>query len=351
MKEKIAISMYFSVLCYVFGNAQKNDFKIISYQKTTIDTLLHDTISIRSLNIESDKIWFVADKKRYGYYDLSKKESNIKTIDNPKPLEFRSSAITSKYFYALSIASPAFLYQIDKSNWATKLVYQNNNEKIFYDSMQFWNAKEGIALGDPINQNFNILITRNGGATWKELYKDKFPKGKKEEGAFAASNTNIVIQGNHTWIVSGGKSARIFYSSNKGKSWKVIDSPIIQGEAMTGIFSATFYDSKTGFIAGGNYEIPTRNSGNKALTINGGKTWQLVAEDLGPGYISCVQFMPNSNGKKLVTVGATGIHFSKDSGASWQQISKDPTLYTLRFLNDTTAIAAGKNKMIRIRFK
>jgi hypothetical protein len=30
-----------------------------------------------------------------------------------------------------------------------KLVYQDH-EKVFFDSMQFWNNKEGIAMGDPI---------------------------------------------------------------------------------------------------------------------------------------------------------------------------------------------------------
>ncbi|MGL5113541.1 MAG: WD40/YVTN/BNR-like repeat-containing protein, partial [Flavobacterium sp.] len=101
---------------------------------------------------------------------------------------------------------------------------------------------------------------------------------------------------------------------------------------------------------GGDYENPTQNTKNKALTTNGGKTWQLIGENSGPGYISCVQFIPKSKGKRLVTVGATGIHYSIDGGTSWQQISTDDSLYTLRFLNATTAIAAGKNKMVRIVF-
>jgi hypothetical protein len=31
-----------------------------------------------------------------------------------------------------------------------KLVYQENHEKVFFDSMQFWNNKEGIAMGDQL---------------------------------------------------------------------------------------------------------------------------------------------------------------------------------------------------------
>jgi photosystem II stability/assembly factor-like uncharacterized protein len=56
-------------------------------------------------------------------------------------------------------------------------------------------------------------------------------------------------------------------------------------------------------------------------------------------------------GKGIVTVGASGLYYTADGGKSWKQLSKDNSLYTIRFWNDTTAIAAGKNKMIRLHFK
>ena len=48
---------------------------------------------------------------------------------------------------------------------------------------------------------------------------------------------------------------------------------------------------------------------------------------------------------------SSGLHYSADGGKSWKQLLKDPTLFTLRFQNDSTAIAAGKNKILRIRFQ
>ena len=50
-------------------------------------------------------------------------------------------------------------------------------------------------------------------------------------------------------------------------------------------------------------------------------------------------------------VGATGIFYSTDSAKSWKQISSDSKLFTIRFVNETTAIAAGSNKMIRLTIK
>ncbi|MFV8375772.1 hypothetical protein [Flavobacterium sp. LB1P62] len=53
--------------------------------------------------------------------------------------------------------------------------------------------------------------------TIRGIKYDKLPKIIDGEAAFVACNTNIVIKGNKTWIVTGGKKARVFYSSDKGK--------------------------------------------------------------------------------------------------------------------------------------
>jgi photosystem II stability/assembly factor-like uncharacterized protein len=84
--------------------------------------------------------------------------------------------------------------------------------------MQFWNDKEGIAIGDPTEDTFSIIVTRDGGETWTKLLSDKLPTNASGEAAFAASNTNIVIKGD-TWLVSGGKK-HVFYSQIKQKHGK-----------------------------------------------------------------------------------------------------------------------------------
>ena len=347
--KKAAVLLLFSILLISCKPTQISKATFFTSVKT--DTLLKGKISIRPITVSSDKVWYAADKNRVGFLSLVDANKMERTINKDSlKIEFRSIAQTSNSIFVLNVGNPALLYKFSKNLVMKKLVYEEHNEKVFYDSMQFWNDNEGIAMGDPIDNCLSIIITRDGGETWTKIPCDKLPKVFDGEAAFAASNTNIIIKENNTWIVSGGKKSRVFYSPDKGISWSVYETPIVQGETMTGIFTADFYNDKIGFIAGGNYEKPNQNFQNKALTKDGGKTWKLVGENQGFGYASCVQFVPNSNGEQLVSVGASGLFYSKDKGTIWQQLSSDSSLYTIRFVDNFTAIAAGKDKIVKIVF-
>ena len=38
-----------------------------------------------------------------------------------------------------------------------QLVYKEQNEKVFYDAMAFWNDEEGMAIGDPVENCMSII--------------------------------------------------------------------------------------------------------------------------------------------------------------------------------------------------
>ncbi len=323
-----------------------------TFKNAVVDSILTDSISIRGIIIDARKVWYAANNGKYGFYNLENGKifSGHVAFDTLQP-EFRSIAKTKDHVFILNAGSPALLYKISKDGKQVQLVYKETDAKAFYDSMQFFNDNEGIAMGDPTSTCLSVITTVDGGETWQKHSCDGLPKVAIGEAAFAASNSNLIVHGNGVWMVSGGKKTRVFYSADHGKKWSAFDTPIVQGSAMTGIFTADFYDSKNGFIAGGDYEKPSLNRGNKAITSDGGRTWKLVAENSGFGYASCVQYVPNSLAKQLVCVGASGLQYSSDSGVHWTQLLKDKGLFTIRFQNDSTAFAAGKDKLIRIRFK
>ncbi len=288
--------------------------------------------SIRAIEVLDEKtVWFAGSGGQYGFTEdagVSWTIDSIKT-DSLVP-HFRSIARTKEAMFLLSIASPALLYKtVDKGkNW--EVVYRENHPDIFYDSMAFWDDKEGIAMGDPTEGCLSVILTKDGGDSWQKIPCEQLPPTAEGEAAFAASNSNIALYGDNVWLVSGGKKARVFHSSDRGQTWAVYDTPIVQGGKMTGIFSTHFYDENTGIIFGGNWEKKEQQTKNKAITKDGGRTWQLVGEGQHPGYRSCVQYLPLGKGKQLLAIGSPGISYSQDGGNSWKTIS-DKGFYTVRF--------------------
>ena len=320
------------------------------FESVEMEVILeNDSLSIRAIEIMGNSVAFAGNKGTYGLYNSSDKSWKINTqkLDTIIP-EFRAVASTSNDFFMLSVANPALLYKTGDSG-KMELVYREDDENVFYDSMSFWNDQEGIAMGDPTNGCISIIITRNGGKSWTKIECNDLPEAEKGEAAFAASNSNIAIHADHTWILTGGMRSRVLYSPDKGKNWQIYKTPLTQGEATTGGYSIDFYDEKNGAIIGGDYTRPEINSGNKAITRDGGETWELIADGSDPGYKSAIRFVPNSDAKGLVATGFSGIEYSSDAGTTWKKLSNEG-FYTLRFVNDTVAYAAGKGRIAKLKF-
>lgn len=145
------------------------------------------------------------------------------------------------------------------------------------------------------------------------------------------------------------KKVMYFFSPDKGVSWVSYKTPIIQGTSSTGIYSIDFYDKSKGFAIGGDYTKPEANIQNKIRTVDGGKSWSIIANNKAPGYKSCIQFVPNTNSNSLVAVGINGIDYTNDFGLTWKHLS-DEGFYTIRFLNKNTAYAAGNGRVAKLSF-
>ena len=341
----------FIIVLVLVSSCSSQKDRMGGFYKVETELILEDKISIRALLLDKKHLWYAGNNGNYGKVDLKTNQvTKYKILSDTTVNEIRSIAQTKNYIFLLTVSSPAVLYKISKNDNTHQIVYKETHKKVFYDSMHFKDDLNGMAMGDPTEDCLSVIITDDGGATWTKVTCNNLPKVVDGEAAFAASNTNLIITKSMVYMVSGGIKSRFFSSADFGKSWQVFETPIIQGTAMTGIFSADFYNDTLGFISGGNYEKQDDNSYNKAITFDGGRTWKSVSINKGFGYASCVQFVPKSNGKKLVTVGASGIQISDDFGSTWKQLGEDADLYSIRFLNHKTAFAAGKNKIIKLVF-
>jgi photosystem II stability/assembly factor-like uncharacterized protein len=268
----------------------------------------HTTENFRGVSAVSAKVIWASGT--HGTY-LRTNDGGITWIATQVPgaeaLDFRDvEAFSGEEAYLLA-AGPGEQSRIYKTSDAGKtwsLQFTNRDPKGFYDCMAFWDRTHGIALGDPVNGKFKLLTTEDG-VHWNTLAAAVFPPATDGEGAFAASGSCITVQGeSNVWFGTGGKAARVFHSSDRGRTWTVAETPIVHGTESTGIFSISFRDAMYGLIAGGDYQHPERGEANLAYTEDGGVTWKLAG--IHPqGYFSAVGYVDPSIPRGLLAVGST----------------------------------------------
>jgi len=343
-KETIII-----ILCLLF-------FKI-SIAQESLSVSYFNTLpklSIRALEVISDHtIWFAANRGVYGYTEDAGKTWHIDSlkVDSVYP-QFRSiAALNDSTILLLSIASPAYLLKTTNKGKTWKVVYKNTHPKVFFDSMLFYDnlpgrqaGKNGFAIGDPIDGKITFIKTSDAGETWTPMDTDKTAFITEGEACFATSNTNLDVHKNMLWFVTGGKRSRLFYSNNLGKSFLTYNTPIQQGETMTGIFSFDFFNEKLGIVTGGNYDKTDSSIISLAITKNAGKTWQIIKHSK-PFFGSCVRFR---NANDVFITGHDGTFkytIKKNKTEEILDASKEPLKFmTLRISNTGNSMwLAGAN--------
>lgn len=252
------------------------------------------------------------------------------------------------YLLAIGPGERSRIYKTTDGGQKWSLQFTNSNPKAFFDAMAFWDRDHGIAISDPADGRFLIITTQDGGATWRQMPAAGMPPALSGEGAFAASGTCITVQGkNNVWFGTGGAAqARVFRSTDRGKTWAVSPTPLASGRPPAGVFSIAFKDGKNGVVVGGDYEREADATANVAVTTNGGRTWELMTTSRPNGYRSSVAYVPGTSGPTLVAVGPSGTDYSLDDGRTWSTIGQ-PGFHSASFAGATAAgWAVGEKGLI-----
>ncbi|HWI16948.1 MAG TPA: hypothetical protein VNT81_04345 [Vicinamibacterales bacterium] len=272
------------------------------------------------------------------------------TVPNAEKLDFRDiDAVSDDVAYALSIGNgeSSRIYKTSDAGKTWTLQFTNTDPKAFFDAMAFWDAERGIAFSDSVDGKLVILRTDNGGRGWTYVPAEGLPPALENEGAFAASGTNVAVSGrDHVWI--GTSTSRVLRSTDGGRTWSVAPTPIPVGSS-TGIFSIAFRDANHGVIVGGDYTKEAEAVDNVAVTDDGGRTWKTM-KGLS-GFRSVVAYLPGE-AATLLAVGPQGADQSTDDGRTWTPVTGATGLHTFAVAKrGRTGWGAGeKGRILRMTY-
>ena len=304
--------------------------------------------SFRGLSVVDNHVAWVSGSK--GWVGISKDAGNtwsFKQVFGFETMDFRSlHAFDSTTAVIANAGSPAFILRTTDAGQTWKQVYRNDEKEAFIDGIDFWNDKEGIIYGDPIQGRMLVLRTSDGGNSWKMVAGKNRPLLKEGEASFAASGTGIrCLEKGKVMISTGGTVSRLWTSTDKGMTWTALATPILQGESTTGIFSFAYLNSKTFFIAGGDYKQDSLTFKHIFYTHDGGIQW-LVPAVPTRGYRECIEYLGKN---KLIAVGPSGIDISENGGITWIPFSNAKSFHVARKARKgSLIIVAGGNGKISI---
>jgi photosystem II stability/assembly factor-like uncharacterized protein len=237
-------------------------------------------------------------------------------IAGAENLDFRGvQTFDGKTVYVMSSGEgeQSRIYKSKDGGGAWEMQYSGKRKSFFLDALVCSDEKNCFALSDPVDGKFLLLATVDG-THWKELPREHMPAALPQEGAFAASNSSLLLYGkSELYFATGGPAARVFHSADLGQTWTVSKTPVLSGKASQGIFSIV-RAGQTVVVVGGDYSEPKRREKTAAYSTDEGKSWQ-VAEALPAGYRSAVDTFDAG----FVAVGPNGAETSRD-GVHWVQI-------------------------------
>ena len=194
----------------------------------------------------------------------------------------------------------------------------------FPDFVHFWDANNGLALGDPNNtggsgNEYEIWRTNNGGTNWTRVAGANIPNPATGDAGLTNSYTTY---GKHIWF--GTELGHVYSSNDSGKTWSVNTGIIGLAGGVQGL---AFRDSLNGMAWGLATTAATSNSLKK--TSNGGITWSAVTLDPTNTGLYAFCTIPGRNSYMSVGLnsGSTGYVTSvtQDDGVTWNLLETGTT--------------------------
>ena len=195
-------------------------------------------------------------------------------------------------------------------SWSRQDSANYNTSSSFANVVYFWDENVGFAQGDPINGEFELYVTSDGGSNWNQVPGSSIPNPLGGEYGYTRQ---IEVVGDNVWFTTN--RGRVFVSADRGNNWDVYETPLSDFGGAEENGNLSFSDSQNGIII--------NNNANVYRSYNGGFSWEQISTD-GLVYTSGLCFIEGTN---IVFSTGAGSSFSPDGGFTWGPIDTSTHLY------------------------
>jgi len=226
------------------------------------------------------------------------------------------------------------------TTWARQTTALFTNASSFPNIVYFWDANNGVCMGDPISGKFEIYHTADGGTTWVVVDPATLPAVTTGEYGYT-SNCNVV--GDHIWF--GTNKGHVYHSPDKGLTWTATTPAGMSGKNVW----PAMKDASNGYCL--KYMSAADTVGLLDKTTDGGATYT-AATYTGQLFNGELHFIPGTtstyaaSGVDGAYSDRIGIVYSWDDGSAFNSIDPDlqgTQITTTTWVNDSVAYAGTFN--------
>jgi photosystem II stability/assembly factor-like uncharacterized protein len=215
------------------------------------------------------------------------------------------------------------------TSWALK--YNQGGGNGF--GIRFFDENNGLAFGGPIDDNWMIVTTTDGGETWTQIPEANFPPpdstlvidSEDSSSYYTYSEYGVVdleTYGDHAWFVSYiqfddpvGKPSYVYHSTDRGYHWT--KSTVNFPNNISDLANVAFKDANNGVIVGCNY-------GTRGHTTDGGATWAFI-ESANDYFYSVTNI--DSTDIYIAVGDSLTTHITYDGGHTWKRYCPSSSSY------------------------
>lgn len=226
--------------------------------------------------------------------------------------------------------------------WVNQLTMNTANQS-YMNVVHFFDANNGMAMGDPEGGEFEIYTTTNGGTTWTRVPAANVVNPLTGEYGYTGGYYAV---GNNIFFYTG--KGRIYKSVDKGLNWTIAFTGSAYGISDFGSATVSgdmaWSDANKGVVLKKNFTGTTPTAIALYRTTDGGTTWNSVTFTgiTAANKVTDITYVPGTS-ILLAASSAGGSWKSTDDGTTWTSIDTGVQHLSVRCSSASNCYSGGFN--------